>query len=91
MDFKNDIRPITEFRSNAKKILGQVHETKRPIIITQNGKSQAVLLDIDAYQSQMDRMRVLELIARGKQDIESGHFLTQDEAFLEMNRWLDKK
>lgn len=91
MDFKNDIRPITEFRSNAKKILGQAHETKRPIIITQNGKTQAVLLDIDAYQNQMDRMRLLEGIARGKQDIENGHFFTQDEAFLEMNKWLDKK
>jgi len=33
---------------------------KRPLIITQNGKSAAVLLDVSAYEAMIDKIEVLE-------------------------------
>ena len=46
-----DVRPVTEFRANTSAVLSQVHATKRPVILTQNGRSAAVLLDVDVYES----------------------------------------
>jgi antitoxin YefM len=42
-----DVRPVTEFRANTSAVLSQVHATKRPVILTQNGRSAAVLLGVD--------------------------------------------
>ena len=41
-----DIRPLSEFCSGVASFLKQVHDTKRPLVITQYGKGVAVLLDV---------------------------------------------
>ena len=35
-----DIRQMSDFRSNVSGFIKQVHTTKRPIVITQHGKQQ---------------------------------------------------
>ena len=50
MDLSNDIQPLSEFKQNASRFLKQVRETKRPLVLTVNGKPAAVLQDVDAFQ-----------------------------------------
>ncbi len=38
-----DIRPLAEFRAHLASVLRQVRRTKRPVILTQHGRSAAVL------------------------------------------------
>src|ERR1043166_3702010 len=38
-----DIRPLGEFRANLAAVVAQVRRTKRPVILTQHGRSAAVL------------------------------------------------
>ena len=57
-----DIQPMSEFRSKVSFYLNQVKETKRPLVITQNGKSSAILLDVSEYQDMVDKIEVLEEI-----------------------------
>lgn len=40
-----DIRPLTDLKRNTQKILDHIHKTGRPVILTKNGKADAVLLD----------------------------------------------
>ena len=54
-----DIQPVTEFRANAAQFIEQVRETGEPVILTQHGRSAAVLLDVDAYESLMDELALL--------------------------------
>ncbi len=44
-----DILPVSEFRTNTAAFLKQIKETKRPIVLTQHGRSAVVLLDISEY------------------------------------------
>ena len=37
-----DIRSVTDLKRNTKEILNQVHRTKRPVVLTVNGKADAV-------------------------------------------------
>ena len=55
-----DIQPLSEFRSKVAFYFDKVKKTKRPLIITQNGKSSAILLDVSEYQSMVDKIEVLE-------------------------------
>ena len=51
-----DVRPVTEFRARTSAVLAQVHETKRPVVLTHNGRSTAVLLDVEVYEALMDEL-----------------------------------
>jgi len=45
-----DVRPVTEFRANASAFLEQIRSTKCAVILTQHGRSAAVLLDPAVYE-----------------------------------------
>ena len=49
-----DIQPLTAFRNNSVEMMRQLRETQRPIILTVNGKAEAVVLGTEAYQRLMD-------------------------------------
>ncbi len=55
-----DIKPLSEFRANTTACIKQVHETKRPIVITQHGKSSAVLMDVNEYDSLIEQLELLQ-------------------------------
>lgn len=55
-----DIKPLSEFRANATACLQQVHETRRPMIITQHGKSSAVLMDVLEYEKLIEKLELLQ-------------------------------
>lgn len=45
-----DIQPLSEFRANAASFIQRVKTYRRPLILTQHGKSSVVLLDVEGYQ-----------------------------------------
>jgi PHD/YefM family antitoxin component YafN of YafNO toxin-antitoxin module len=57
-DIKKDIQPLTAFRNNSVKMMRQLKRTKRPVVLTVNGKAEAIVQDAAAYQ------RLLDLAAR---------------------------
>lgn len=67
--FEDDIKPISEFRSNAAALLKHAHRSKRPLVITQKGKSAAVLLDVGAYDALIERLELLEDIQIAEEQI----------------------
>ena len=67
-----DIQPLSEFRSKVAFYFEQVKKTKRPLVITQNGKSSAILLDVSEYQQMVDKIEVLEDIRLAESQINKG-------------------
>ena len=54
IDITQDIQPLTTFRNNSVEFIQQLKATQRPIILTVNGKPEAVLQDPAAYQRLLD-------------------------------------
>ncbi len=67
-----DIQPLSEFRSKVAFYFDKVKRTKRPLVITQNGKSSAILLDVTEYQSMIDKLELLEEIKSAEDQISRG-------------------
>lgn len=67
-----DIQPVTEFRANAAQFIEQVRETGEPVILTQHGRSAAVLLDVDAYESLMDELALLRDVRLAEEQVAAG-------------------
>lgn len=54
-----DVHPVTEFRAHASAFLDQVRATKRALILTQHGRSAAVLLDVAVWEELLDELAAL--------------------------------
>jgi len=66
-----DLQPLSSFRAKVASFIDQVHKTKRPLVITQHGKSSAILIDVGAYEKMVDKMEILADIAKSEEDIKN--------------------
>ncbi|MBP7549032.1 MAG: type II toxin-antitoxin system Phd/YefM family antitoxin [Gemmatimonadaceae bacterium] len=67
-----DIQPVTEFRANAAQFIEQVRGTGAPMILTQHGRSAAVLLDVESYEALMDELALLRDVRQAEDEVASG-------------------
>jgi prevent-host-death family protein len=87
-DIKRDIQAMTTFRRNPGKFVKLLKKTKRPLVLTVNGKAEAVVQDAEAYQRLLDiaaQADVSEGIRQGMDDVKKGRVRPAREA-LEMFR-----
>lgn len=78
--FSEDIRPLTEFRANAAAFVEQVQTTHRPIVLTQHGRSAAVLLDVSEYERLVERAELLEDIQIAEEQLARGEGVEHEAA-----------
>lgn len=74
-DIKKDIQAMTTFRRNPAKFIKHLKKTKRPLVLTINGKAEAVVQDAEAYQRLLDiaaQADVLDGIRQGMEDVRKG-------------------
>jgi prevent-host-death family protein len=81
MNISKDIKPVTYLKSRAADLLKQINETRRPVIITQNGEPKAVLQDPKSYENMRNAIGILKLISLGEEEIRDGKSKTQEEVF----------
>jgi prevent-host-death family protein len=54
LDLTKDIQSLTTFRRQSGDFMKQLKKTKRPVVLTVNGKAAAVVQDVGAYQRLLD-------------------------------------
>jgi antitoxin YefM len=67
-----DIRPLADCRANLASVVRQVQRTKRPVILTQHGRSAAVLVDAGEYEALLDRAKLLDDVRVAESEIAEG-------------------
>ena len=67
-----DIRSVTDLKRNTREILQQVHKTGRPVVLTVNGRADAVLLDARTYEKYLRAFNLAGLLAEGEADVAAG-------------------
>lgn len=79
---------VTTLKREATKILAELHDTKEPVLITEHGLPSAYLVDVQDYEFMVDRMKLLEGIARGEKAILEGRVLSHAQAKDKLKKWL---
>ena len=75
IDITSDIQSLTTFRRASGNFMKQLKKTKRPVVLTVNGKAAAVVQDAEAYQRLLDiaaRADAEEGIRQGLDDVAHG-------------------
>jgi len=89
LSITEDIRSITDLKRNTNSVLEQIHKTKRPVVLTVNGKAEAVLLDAKEYEKITNAFNLLKLLVPPEEDISAGRYKEARSFFKEFKR--DKK
>lgn len=88
MNLSSDIKPISYLKSKTAEVINEANETKRAIIITQNGEAKAVIQDIKSYENMQNSINLLKLLIQSENDIENKNILSQKEVFLNLEKKL---
>jgi prevent-host-death family protein len=78
--FSEDVVPLSDLKVNPGKLVNQVNETGRPILLTSRGRGVAVVQGLEDYERTAEELRFIKAVARGLADIREGHTVTLAEA-----------
>ena len=53
---------VTKLKREATKILAQLAEDHEPVLVTEHGKPAAYLVDVQTYELQQERLKIMEEI-----------------------------
>ena len=87
MNLKEDVIPVTELKTHTKEVLARVGRTGNPVLVTQNGHSAVVILDVETFQREREKLHILEEIAKGERQILDGHGITHAEVKRKAKSW----
>ena len=75
-----DIQPLTAFRANAASFVERVRETGRPLVLTQHGRSSAVLLGAAEYENLIDELETLRDLRISDRQIAEANVVSNEDA-----------
>lgn len=84
-----DVQPLSAFRANAAGFLDQVRSTKRPLVLTQHGRSAAVVLDVDQYEALIEELEIVRDIREAKAELARGEGIPHDQVVAELRARLE--
>ncbi|MBI3985497.1 MAG: type II toxin-antitoxin system Phd/YefM family antitoxin [Lentisphaerae bacterium] len=79
---------VTTLKRQATRLISELQAERSPILITEHGRPAAYLVDVETFDAQQNRIRILEGIARGERAVQEGRILTHAQAKKRMKRWL---
>ncbi|KPK35929.1 MAG: hypothetical protein AMK70_04255 [Nitrospira bacterium SG8_35_1] len=68
-----DIKTVSDLKKKTNEIFKQMHRTGRPIIVTVNGKPDAVLLDVEVFEKKLQALNMASLLWEAESDVKEGH------------------
>lgn len=81
-----DIQPLTVFRANVASFVDQVRETKRPLYLTQHGKSAAVLLSTTEYEALVEELEILRDVQASERELAEGRGVSHERVAEELRQ-----
>ena len=73
-------QPASNLETGATALLREVQETRKPVVLTQEGRGVVVLVDIESYQDLLEEIELLQDVHRGLADAEAGRVVPHEEA-----------
>jgi len=88
LKYSEAIEPVTTLKTKSAELIRRARETGQPIVITQNGKATAVLVDVESFEREREALLLLRYLAVGEGEIGEGKGVTQAKAHRHFERKL---
>ena len=74
--FSEDIVPISVLKVNPGKIVKQVQEVHRPVVLTSRGRGVAVVQALQDYEANIEQQAFMKAVVKGMVDLEEDRELS---------------
>jgi len=76
--FSEDVIPLSDLKVNPGKVINQIKETHRPVLLTSRGRGVAVVQDLDEHEKNQEERAFMKVVAQGLMDIKNNQTLELD-------------
>ncbi len=84
------IRPSADLRNHYSEISKTVKETKKPVYITVNGRSDTVLVAHAQYEQMKAELELLRMLAEAEEDVRMGRVAPVENTFAAARKMLSE-
>lgn len=70
--FSEDVVPLTAMKVNPGRVVHQVDETRRPVLLTSRGRGVAVVQALADFEAEAEEREFLRGVVKGLMDLEEG-------------------
>jgi prevent-host-death family protein len=70
--FSEDVIPLSDVKVNPGRVVRQVTETRRPVLLTSRGRGVAVLQSMADYEAEAEERRFMKAVVQGIMELEEG-------------------
>ena len=71
INITEDIRSVTDLKRKTREILDRIHRTGRPVVLTVNGKADAVIIDAKTFEKHLKASNMSRRLIPAEEDITS--------------------
>ena len=72
MKFSEDVVPLTDLKINPGRVVKQVAESRRPVLLTSRGRGVAVVQSVAEFEAAEEARAFMRAVVEGLSDIEEG-------------------
>ena len=86
IDITQNIHSMTAFKRNSTDLMKRMKKSGRPLVLTVNGKAEAVVLDAASYRDVAGHLDAVASIRRGLTQAKKGMGHPADDVFDDLER-----
>ena len=79
INISKNIVSLSDFKNKASRMLHEVQNSHRPLVITQNGKAAAVLISPSDFDLLTEQARFVDAVQRGLTDVQNGRVILNED------------
>lgn len=83
--------PVSGLGTRAEELVARVKADHIPVVLTEDGRSTAVLLDAETYEAMRYRIALHDAIDRGQRDVAAGRVIPHEEVRKRLTGWRERK
>lgn len=72
ISLREDVKSVSELKKRTNEIFEQLHRTGRPVVVTVNGKPDAVLLDVVVFEKRLKAANLARLLDTAEDEVRRG-------------------
>jgi prevent-host-death family protein len=72
LSISEDIKTVSELKKNTNEIFKHLHDSGRPVVVTVNGKPDAILMGVDIFEKKLKALNLGLLLAPAEKDVKEG-------------------
>lgn len=90
MKWSESVKPISYLKAHASEMLRDLTNSRKTMIITQNGEAKAVLQDIKSYEEMQESLALLKILSLSTKSKDQKKYKSIENSFTDIRKKSDR-